>query len=372
MKGALKVTALAARSFMRRAHLIDEKVPEVGAALAHHGYIQIDPINVCGRMHDHILRNRVLDYTEGGLMRHLHGDAISGRLPPGSRAAFAHHMPSTGILVAFPLDAWPHLHAAMRARAQKPSAWSGRLTPREREFAERILERISESGGVGSDAFSDERRGRSVWGAATLAKSTLQKLFFHGRLLISGRDLNRRLYDLPERVLPPRILALKEGTARETARWIALTRLRQHRLVVLKKAEFPLVEDSVAAVVVEHGLVLHCLKSDLPLFDAPALPPNPAGAHLLAPLDPMIYDRRLTRRLWEFDYTWEAYVPQPKRKRGYYALPVLSGTDLVGHVDLKAVRDSRRLSVVSRSVPRGHRTKDAVGELARFLGLRSR
>jgi hypothetical protein len=87
-------------------------------------------------------------------------------------------------------------------------------------------------------------------------------------------------------------------------------------------------------------------------------PAGPAGPRplLLAPLDPMIYDRRVTRGLWGFDYAWEAYVPAPKRKRGYYALPVLSGTELVGHVDLKADRERGRLGVVSRSVRRGHRT----------------
>ena len=86
----------------------------------------------------------------------------------------------------------------------------------------------------------------------------------------------------------------------------------------------------------------------------------------------MIYDRRVTRHLWGFDYAWEAYTPAPKRKRGYYALPVLSGTELVGHVDMKADRVGRRLGVVSRKVRRGHGTAPAIKQLARFLGLGSR
>jgi uncharacterized protein YcaQ len=71
---ALKVTPLTARRFMRRALLLDTPVRDVGAALAHHGYVQIDPLNVCGRMHDLILRNRVAGYREGDLMRHVHGE----------------------------------------------------------------------------------------------------------------------------------------------------------------------------------------------------------------------------------------------------------------------------------------------------------
>jgi uncharacterized protein YcaQ len=367
---AHKVTALQARAFLRRAHRVDSRASSVGEAIAHHGYVQIDPINVCGRMHDHILRNRVERYAEGGLMRHLHG-GDGPRLGPAERTAFEHHLPSTHILVAFPAEAWPHLRAAMRARVGTTSAWSGRLTPRERELAVRILERVAAEGPLGSDAFDDTRKGRRVWGAATLPKATLQKLFFHGRLLIAGRDRNRRLYDVPERVLPASILGAPEAAAGDTARWLALTRLRQHRLVALKRAELPHVEDLVEPVAVGDGPALYCLRSDVPLFFGEA--PDIGGSEplLLAPLDPLIYDRRLTRRVWGFDYTWEAYVPPSKRRRGHYALPVLAGTELVGHVDLKADRPAGRLVVVSRAVRRGHRTAAAVAGLARFLGLRS-
>jgi uncharacterized protein YcaQ len=366
---AHKATPLEARHFLRRAHLMDARAPDVGAVLAHHGYVQIDPINVCGRMHDHILRNRVEGYREDGLMRHLHGDGALGRLPPEKRTAFEHHLPSKAILVAFPLDAWPHLHAAMRARTRTTGAWSGRLTPREREFAGRIMERFEGEGALGPEAFGDDRKGRRVWGTATLAKSTLQKLFFHGQLLIVGRQSNRRLYDLPGRVLPKSVLAAPEASAPETARWLALTRLRQHRLVALKRAELAHVGDLVRPVAIPGCPTLYCLESDLRLFEptegAPGMEPL-----LLAPLDPMIYDRKVTRGIWDFDYTWEAYTPGPKRKRGYYALPVLSGTELVGHVDMKADRGTGRLGVVSRKVRRGHRTGPAVSRLARFLGLK--
>jgi hypothetical protein len=365
-----KVSLLAARQFLRRAHLLDTPAAGVAEVLDHHGYVQIDPINICGRMHDHILRNRVRDYREGGLMRHLHGGEDGSRLAAEQRTAFEHHLPSAEILVAFPVDAWPHLQAAMRARTKRTSAWSGRLTARERAFAKTIMEAFAGGGGVGPEAFADRRKGRRVWGSATLAKATLQKLFFHGRLLISGRQLNRRLYDLPERVLPARVLALGEPSAEENGRWLALARLRQHRLVALRRAEVPLVEDLVQAIAVEGCPALHCLKEDLQWFE-PTGPssgtPAAPEALLLAPLDPLIYDRRLTRHLWGFDYTWEAYVPAPKRKRGYYALPILAGHELVGHVDARMDHSTGRLGVVSRRVRRGHRTALAVGSLSRFL-----
>ncbi|MDB6095361.1 MAG: hypothetical protein JWM32_2923 [Verrucomicrobia bacterium] len=366
----LPVTPAAARRFHRRALLLDSPAPDLATALAHHGYIQIDPINVCGRMHDLIARNRVAGYREGDLMRHLHG--TDKPLPAHARVAFEHHLPTAHTLVAFPLDAWPHLIAANLARTRRTGAWSGRLTPREQKLAPSLLAAVAERGPLNSDAFDDPRSARKVWGSATLAKATLQKLFFHGRLLIAQRgEGNRRYYDLPERVLPAGVLKLSMPTKKETARWEALLKLRQRRLVMLKRDELPLVDDMVQPVKIEGCPMLYCLREDVPIFDA-AVGANasPAASLLLAPLDPLIYDRRVTSALWGFDYTWEVYTPPHKRTRGYYALPMLADLDLVGHVDPKADRVAKKLRVMGRSVRRGNSASPAIKALAAFLSLK--
>jgi uncharacterized protein YcaQ len=368
----LPLDANAARRFMRRALLLDEPAPDIAAALAHHGYIQIDPINVCGRMHDLILRNRVRDYLEGGLMRHLHGDGTI--LPATARTAFEHHLPTDHTLVALTLDAWPHLQAEMRHRTRRNGAWSGRLTPKQKQISHRLFAEIAARGPLSSEDFADTGRARAVWGSATLAKATLQKLFFHGQLLISHRgEGNRRYYNLPERVLPPAILRLPEPMQAETARWSVLLKLRQRRLTALKRNELPHVADLVQPIAVAGCPVLYCLKTDLPLLEQAVREVKlaaPAGLLLLAPLDPLIYDRRVTSALWNYDYTWEVYTPPAKRIRGYYALPVLAGVELVGHVDPKADRSTRRLRVMSRFLKRGHKAADAIANLARWLSLR--
>lgn len=369
LPAALEVSVTQARRFMRRALLLDTPAPSVGAALAHHGYIQIDPINVCGRMHDLIARNRVLHYREGDLMRHLHGGPDA--LPAHERQAFEHHVPDTSILVAFELEAWPHLHAAMRARTRRSGAWSGRLLKAEQEFSRKVLEEIAARGPLNSDALNDGRPARrSIWSQGTLAKSTLQKMFFHGRLLIARREGVRRFYDLPERVLPASVLAEPEPTRQATARWLALLKLRQRRLAILRRDELPWIEDLVQPVRVPNCPLLYCLRTDIPLLNEVAVDDRPTTLHLLAPLDPLIYDRVVTSRLWNFDYIWEVYTPPHKRVRGYYALPVLSGTELVGHVDPKADREKRKLVVVSRRLRRGHPVQPAVRDFARWLGLK--
>lgn len=382
----LRLDPATARRFMRRALLLDTPAPDIATALAHHGYIQIDPINVCGRMHDLILRNRVRDYTEGGLMRHLHGGPLDksplerggaerrGVLAASDRVAFEHHLPTDHTLVALTLDAWPYLQGAMRRRTRRNGAWSGRLTPKQKAIAPRLFAEITTRGPLSSEDFADTGRARSVWGAATLAKATLQKLFFHGELLISRRgEDNRRFYDLPGRVLPPEILRLPEPTKEATARWETLLKLRQRRLTPLKRDELPHVADLVQSIAVENCPTLFCLRTDLPLLseiqnrDSKIENNSPL---LLAPLDPLIYHRRVTATLWNYDYTWEVYTPPAKRIRGYYALPILAGAELVGHVDPKADRPARRLRVMARTVKRGHKVAHVVGALARWLGLR--
>jgi uncharacterized protein YcaQ len=331
-------------------------------------------------MHDHILRNRVAGYREGDLMRHLHGVENARRAgaaakSAAARTAFEHHLPDTNVLVAFGLEAWPHLRAAMARRTRRHGAWSGRLTPRERELAERILAEVAARGALSADQIDDPRRSRQrIWGSFSLAKSTMQKLFFHGRLLIAQRELNRRVYDLPERILAPHILGQPAPTAAETARWLARLKLRQRRLVLLRREEFALVEDQVQPIAVAGGPTLYCLREDLPLLEQVATAPNPAAARdsprLLAPLDPLIYDRVVTSRLWGFDYTWEVYTPPAKRNRGYYALPILAGTEFVGYVDPKANRLTGRLEIASRRIKRGYAVAPALDDLAAFLQLR--
>ena len=365
----LRVTPEAARRFLLRALLLDSPAPSVAAALDHHGYIQIDPLNVCGRMHDLILRNRVAGYREGDLLNHIHSPA---------RPGFEHYFPHAGILVAFPAAAWPFLAPLIRSRQLRAgAAYRRKLSPKHEALAQHILAELAARGPLTSDDIEHEGRSVTGWGSVgRLVKNLLEILFVHGRVLITARKNFRRVYDLPERVLPAALLRAPQKSAAEIARWTALLRLRQRRLVILKRDELSTVADLVQRVEITGVKTppLHLLKSDLPLLELSALDSQlsaPATAPLLlAPLDPLIYDRRVTSALWNFDYTWEVYTPPAQRTRGYYALPVLAGTAIVGHVDPKADRPKKKLRVISRSIRRGHRVAPAVDELARWLGLR--
>jgi hypothetical protein len=352
-----------ARRFMRRATALDTPLPDVGSALAHLGFAQIDPINVCGRMHDLVLRNRVVGYREGDLQRHLHPES-------GERVALEHILPGQGILAAFPVEDWRFLAPHARERSRSDSGFSGRLDARERRLARRVLGEIAARGALMPEEIAHEEVAESGWGTQTRAvKVVMEKLLVHGELLVCARRGFRRVYDLAERVLPAAVHAAPPASLAETRRWRVLARLRQRRLARLARADLEQVHDAVQAVRVPDCPPLYCLREDVALFEQPETT-GIVESTLLAPLDPLIYDRTLTARLWGFDYTWEVYTPPAKRKRGYYALPLLAGTEIVGHVDPKADREAGRLRVVSRSVKRGYASAGAVRELASFLGLR--
>ncbi|MFO0759314.1 MAG: crosslink repair DNA glycosylase YcaQ family protein [Byssovorax sp.] len=359
----LSLTPDQARRFQRRALLLESPAVDLGTALAHLAYVQIDPINVTGRMHEHILRNRVSGYREGALHAWMHAP---------ERPAYEHYLPgSTAVLVAWPAASWPFLAARIRRRTLRGGTYGKKLSPAHEALARRILAEIAARGPLTSDDIEHEGRSPTGWGTpGRLVKNILEILFVHGRVLITARRNFRRVYDLPERVLPPSLLAAPEVDDEETARWLVLVKLRQRRLVALKRGELPLVAGDVQPIEVEGCPTLHILRSDLPLLeDIQRSPAGDSTPLLLAPLDPLIYDRRLASSLWGFDYTWEVYTKPEKRMRGYYALPILAGSAIVGHVDPKADRPAKTLEVMSSAVARGHRVAPALDALARFLGL---
>jgi uncharacterized protein YcaQ len=71
-----------------------------------------------------------------------------------------------------------------------------------------------------------------------------------------------------------------------------------------------------------------------------------AGVAFLAPLDPLAWDRDMLSLLWGFDYRWEVYVPQAKRRYGYYVLPLLYGDRFVGRIEPRIDRRTGTLRIL--------------------------
>ena len=92
---------------------------------------------------------------------------------------------------------------------------------------------------------------------------------------------------------------------------------------------------------------LYLLSGDLPLMESVIAGQADQAARLefLAPLDPMLWDRKLVEALWDYRYSWEIYTPAAKRKYGYYVLPMLYGDRLIGRIEPKADKKTKTLTV---------------------------
>lgn len=364
--------ASACRFLLRALHLerprsLDGVVDVVDAL----EFVQMDSINVCGRIHDLILRARIRDYRPELLARSLYGQP---------RELFEHYFPNLSVL---PLRDYPYFVRAMRGGLQKP------LAEEHAPVGTLLLERIRVEGPLRArDAAAEHGRTLSGWGISrSLAAHVLERLWLQGRLSVHHRERFERWYDLPERTLPADFVALHRDTAAlpdasEERRHLVRKRLRSQRLFRPRRGDAEVLEpEALVRVSVEGGSrPWFVLAEDLPLLEACAgRPPSaPAsGVALLAPLDPLVYDRERTRELFEFDYTWEVYTPVARRRWGYYVLPILWGGALVGRLDPRVDRRAGALEIRSLVLESGvdpdaliHPLAAELVELASFLGAR--
>jgi uncharacterized protein YcaQ len=315
-------------------------------------------------MHDLILWPRVREYRPAMLHALLY---------EAPRGAFEDYFPNLCVL---PLGDYPYFVRAMQARA---------LHAEETAVAERLLRRMEAEGPLRTRAGgAQDGHAISGWGTrTTVAARVLEKLWRQGRLTIHRRENFERWFDLTERALPEaaghHAPDAPLPTPDEEHAYKLRKRLRARRLFRRPRA------DDLAALGPGALVPLSVEGAARPWYalaeDAPALAAAESlsvvgdAVHLLAPLDPLVYDRERTRAVFGFDYTWEVYTPAAKRRWGYYVLPVLWGERLAGRVDPKLDRAARTLrlhSLMLEPWADAERIAPALAarlaDLARFLG----
>src|SRR5262249_36550976 len=163
-----------------------------------------------------------------------------------------------------------------------------------------------------------------------------------------------RIYDLPERVLPAEVLALPTPTDHDAH--VELTRRAARALGVGNRRDLrdyfrTSIADTNPAIdqLLESGeltgVAVEGLKGSFYMPSTARLRRLPELSTLLAPFDPVVWERDRTHDLFGFHYRLEIYTPAHKRVHGYYVLPFLLGDRLVARVDLKADRAQRTLRV---------------------------
>jgi uncharacterized protein YcaQ len=333
--------------------------------------VQLDSISTVERSHRIALGSRIGAYGE---------PAIAELMREGRVFEYWAHEACLVPVEDFPMHRWRMAKHA----AEHP--WRGNVFEREPELTKQVLREIEERGPLGSRHFEGSGPG-GMWNWKP-AKIVLEALHSAGRLVIAGRENFQRLYDLPERVLPPEALAGPIPSDDEYARWATLRAVEARgALTEAAVAEMFRLKGGTARIrphadaLIGEGKLERVEVAD---GKAPVLVPAgsepdgslPAGV-LLSPFDNLVWDRAYLERIFGFRHVIEVYKREPERVYGYYVLPLLRRDRLVGRADLKHDRAERTLVVKAFHAEPGVRAKlddvldSALARLARVVGAES-
>ncbi|SDE44244.1 hypothetical protein SAMN02799630_03377 [Paenibacillus sp. UNCCL117] len=318
------------------------------------GCIQYDPIDVCGKNAELALLSRIKGFNMNMLHEVLYEDRSLVDYPDKN-------------LAIIPVEDWPYFERYRRAARQHAERY-----PDMQALTEQARDHIQKFGALSSDDLKLD--GKFAWrsvihwsGGNNSSRSVLEQMYATGELIIHHKKGARKYYDIAEKYIPANLLNSPEPLPDELdhQKWRVLRRIGAVGLLWnrasdawlnirgLKAAERNEVfrqllnEASIMAVTVEQMKdMLYCRSEDLPLIEAVLNNPEPEyRCELIAPLDSLIWDRKLINNLFGFDYTWEIYTPAFKRKFGYYVLPLLYGENFIGRVEAVAERKAGRLVV---------------------------
>ena len=318
------------------------------------GYVQIDTIHVVERAHHHILFTRFADYRPPVLDRLLARD----------RKVFEHWTHDAAVLPASVFPGWRHRFASLRAELDARHYFERRKIDDPAPLLARVLDTLGREGPRTSADFDPGSRPGGTWWAWKPAKAALEYLWWTGEISVARRENFHKVYDLTERVIPAALLRA-EPPSRDEYLDACIARALD-RLGTATTAEITDFYRAMPATETKRRLAAACARGAavaVELEDASGGPPVAGFAHpdwrrraerapdpppitrLLNPFDPALRDRKRTQRLFAFDYRFEAFTPGPKRRYGYYTLPILEGDRLVGRLDPKLHRDRAELEI---------------------------
>ncbi|HEY7595324.1 MAG TPA: crosslink repair DNA glycosylase YcaQ family protein [Actinophytocola sp.] len=349
---AARRIALAAQGFTDARPAGEVTRRHLGRVLDRVRLIQLDSVNVAVRAHYMPLFSRLGPYPVA-----LVDDAAwahSARRPRLLAEYWAHEAS------LLPVADWPLFRWRMRDYEKKLGERYAKLLKDSPGLFDDVLAAVKDLGPIGAGPLETElglagRRAGGGWWHRSSVKHACEYLFAVGELTTGARRGFQRLYDLPERVLPPEVQRAPEPSTEDAIRELTLRAATAHGIAtepdlrdyyrirppeLSKQAVADLVESGVLEKVTVRGWAQPAYRH----VEA-RQPRRVHGRALLCPFDPLIWERARTERVFGFRYRIEIYVPEPKRVYGYYVFPFLLDGELVARVDLKTDRQAGALRV---------------------------
>lgn len=339
----------AAQSFLVSRQGFSSRKGKIGAleAVRRLQCIQTDPISVVHRNQHLVLNSRVVDYRVSCLYDLLYKD----------RAVFEYWCNEKSIV---PIEDFPYFRYRMQNPIEFHSPFFERIKAKREQLKSQISEVLAMIKKEGPLSSRDFKRMMIMDGK--VATNVLNLLWDCGELMIHHVEGNRRYFDLTERVLPSKI-KMSPMSREEYTSFMVKKYMRAYRLVdtrdwrfgwlPMKASERKVIVDKmmkegkifpVKIEDVKH--VYYVLEEYLSaLEDGEA--PSDEEVYFIAPLDNLLWNRRMISEIFYFDYAWEVYKVPEKRKYGYYVMPILQGTKFIGRLDPKLDRKHRKMIVNS-------------------------
>ena len=357
----------------------------VSAMLRRVGAVQLDTISVLARSHELVAYARL-----GPVPREQIEQAY---WHPRQPAAFEYWAHAACVL---PLEQWPYFAFRRRVFRARGVRWH----QSRQETCEKVLARLRAEGPLTATQLGGAKGGGAWWDWSDV-KIAVEWLLDTGDVICVRRTGWRRVYDLPERVLPSGLLD-PDPTDLECLAYLAgvsaraLGVITHADLVDYYRLGFPTSEKGqrtrlVAEAAQAAGLVPVAIAGGGTAIGKGRAGAGRAGAAvagwadpgaldqvaergrhrvtLLSPFDSLVWDRKRTRRMFGFEHSLEAYVPKHKRVHGYFTMPLLAGGRLVGRVD--PARDGTTLVARQVSLERAAAAEpmaQALREAATWVG----
>jgi uncharacterized protein len=313
------------------------------------GCVQYDTLNVVGRNPDLVLQSRIKDYKSNMLQELMYKDRML--LDQWDKE----------MSIYLTMD-WPYFE-----RNRKASFNRYKDIQAIKDYLPYIREVLKEKGPITSSDLKLDQIIDWSWAPTRLSRAALESMYLWGELIICNKASSRKVYDFAHKHLPQQILDMDNPnkTLQEYHDWHVLRRIGAVGLLWnkssdawlgIKEMKAPERNEAIERLLNKKLIIeIHVEGLKYPLYMKAGYEnllervlnqeAVKARAAILAPLDNMLWDRKLIKELFDFEYRWEVYKPVNQRQYGYYVLPILYDSKFVARFEPILDKDNNILVI---------------------------
>ncbi|MCG8640568.1 MAG: winged helix DNA-binding domain-containing protein [Desulfobacterales bacterium] len=316
------------------------------------GCIQFDPLDKVGYNPNLVLQSRIEDFRSEYLYELLYSDRS---LLDGWDKNMA----------IYPVEDWPYFSRYREASYRRYGDKSMSIN----EILPEVREALEQRGPLSSIDLKFDTKVNWSWAPTRVARAALESMYFWGELIIHHKVGTRKVYDFAKKHLPPELLSMSDPNftmeqfyewnvkrrigaigllwGRASDAWLGISWMKSKER---NEAISRLVDNGELLLIEIEGIKYPCYirkeEEELlhQIIEGIIVEPQ---ASFIAPLDNFIWDRKLIKEIFGFEYTWEVYKPVLERKYGYYVLPVLYGDKFVARFEPNFIKKTGKLEIIN-------------------------